>query len=165
MPLVAKGENYSALREPADEQKPAPDALPPLYRTLSSPAPGLRDMEQRHGLFDMDALLAERLALTAQLAPLDAVVGPAGIGDAKAKSLLYAIALEHRVSLQEAGTKFTEAVIEERARSDARYVEKLCEMEALRIEYVIVRGMVDQLTARMQWAQAAVRLIASEPRV
>lgn len=128
-------------------------------------APGIRDMEQRHGLFDMDALLAERLALTVQLAPLDAVVGVGGTWEHQMKSLRMSIALEHRDEAQKNGQKITEAALEERACADPRYANKLAEITQMRAEWVMIRGMVDQLTAQMQWAQASVRLIAAEPRV
>lgn len=128
------------------------------------PSPGMRDIELRAGVFSADELLAERLALTAQLAPLDAVVGPAGIGEAQLKSLRYGIAAEARQAAADAGVKITEAAIEEKALSDPRYRTKLDEMEKLRVEYVIVKGLVDRLTAKLQWAQSLLRYAANEPR-
>jgi hypothetical protein len=124
----------------------------------------LRELEARAGVFNGDELLAERVALSAQLAPLDAVVGPAGIGDAQLKALRYGIAAEVRAEAQLAGLKTTEAAIEEKALSDPRYLQKLHDMLELRTEYVILRSLIDNLTSRMQWAMAVMRYAANEPR-
>jgi hypothetical protein len=174
MGLVARGDSYESVRgEEAEAPKAAAgapggdvavagDRSVPASLTLR--APGLRDMESRHGLFDMDRLLAERLALTVQLAPLEAIVGPGGVGEAQTKSLRAALAAEFRQSAAESGTKVTEAAIEERAHADPRYSAKLEEMAGMRAEYVCLRGMIDQLTSQMQYAQASLRLLATEPR-
>lgn len=124
----------------------------------------MRELEARAGVFNGDALLAERLALSVKLAPLDAIVGPAGVGDAQLKSLLYAIAAEHRQAFSAEGRKVTETAIEEAARSDARYRDKIEEMSTIRTEYVILRALVDNLTSRLQWAMAVMRYAANEPR-
>lgn len=124
----------------------------------------LRELEARAGVFNGDALLAERAALAATLAPLDAIVGPAGVGEAQVKAFLFALAAEHRTSFEQAGTKVTETRIEEAARSDPRYKAKLDEMVTLRTEYVIIRALIDNLTSRLQWAMAVMRYAANEPK-
>ncbi len=124
----------------------------------------MRELEARAGVFNGDALLAERLALTVKLAPLDAIVGPAGVGEAQLKSMLFGVAAEHRHRFAEEGKKVTETAIEEAARSDARYVAKIDEMAGIRAEYVVLRAMVDNLTSRLQWAMAVMRYEANAPR-
>ena len=141
------------------------DQLNAVMAGGSFAAPGLREIESRHGVFNVEVLLAERVALSAQLAPLDAVVGPGSVGDAQTKSLLYIIAAEHRERLTTEGRKFTEAVVEEAARGDPRYTAKLAELQTLRAEYVVVRSLIDRLTAMLLWAHTCLRLQASEPKV
>ena len=53
------------------------DQLNAVMAGGSFAAPGLREIESRHGVFNVEVLLAERVALSAQLAPLDAVSGQA----------------------------------------------------------------------------------------
>ena len=145
MPLVAKDESALA-------QAPALDA------------PGLRELEARAGVFNVDALLAERARLADELAPLDAVCGPGGMGEHQISQYKYALMFEHRARLLEGPGKVTEGMVEEAAKSDPRYVAKLQEFERLRMEYVTVKAAIDNVTTRIQWAMALLRYAASEPR-
>jgi AraC-like DNA-binding protein len=71
------------------------------------------------------ALIDEIEALDNTAAPLRAVYGSFGTFDYERKSRLCAIADELRLAFQKANVKYTEAMIDQSAHADPRYIARI----------------------------------------
>jgi hypothetical protein len=120
------------------------------------------DLERRVEIEPIQALLAERRELIAELAPLRAKYGAGGTWDALRKIEVATCAHLARLEAAKSGTKVTESFLEETAHSSDRYADFVATATAERIRWVILEAQVEAVDARINRGQALARFAAAE---
>lgn len=120
------------------------------------------EIEQRMGLPPVEGLLAERDELVAQVAPLRARHGPGGVWDDLRRVHRATIAMKHRAQAIAAGTKVTEAYLEDAAQADLDYLAFI-EIGVLeKITHTELENRIQGIEATIQRANVIGRYLAAE---
>ena len=128
------------------------------------PSP-LADLSDRHGLPDVDHLLARRAELVKEAAPLRALYGPGGTFPHARKVELSKLAALMRAMGVAQQTKLTEAAIEEAAHSHDDYAGLIARATTDATRLVIVEGEIHEIDTRISWGQSTARMISAELRL
>lgn len=115
-------------------------------------------IEADAGTAHADRLIDDIEALDNTAAPLRAVYGSFGTFDYERKALLCTIADEMRLAWQSAGVKYTEAQIDQRAHSDARYLSRITLATQERTRLALIEAEVIAKQRRYELAKARVYL-------
>jgi hypothetical protein len=106
---------------------------------------------------DLEALLAARAALVREAAALHARYGPGGTFTEVRENLRATLAIEYRARLADYEGRVTQAMVDEAARTDARYAALIDEAEAGRERLYVLYDDVRAASARVARALAAAR--------
>ena len=122
----------------------------------------MSELEERAGIEPLDELLAERLALIAQVAPLRAKYGPGGLFDPLRKLEIATISATTRLLAAKDGVKVTEAFLDEQTHASERYAGFLAEATQERIRWITIEAKIDAIDARIFRGQSLARFAAAE---
>ena len=106
---------------------------------------------------DLEALLAARAALVREAAALHARHGPGGTFTEVRENLRAALGVEYRTRLADYEGRVTQAMVDEAARTDARYTALIAEAEAGRERLYVLYDDIRAASARVERALAAGR--------
>lgn len=132
---------------------------------LSDPAAlhhGEADIEARAGVRSASALIAERSALAAEVAPLRARFGMNGTYNDQRKIQLALAQLRVREHLAATSGKATEAAFDAMARTDKAYMAWCNENELARAEWVVLEDRIDAIDDALLRSNALLRFASNE---
>lgn len=122
-------------------------------------------LEHRAGVESLDALLHQRRALVAEVAPLRAKYGPGGSFDARRRAFRAAIANELRQAAAAEARKMTEAAVEDAAAADERVVALLDLQEHEMARLAILENDIASLTERIKNRANELYYLGAEARL
>lgn len=131
-----------------------PDALPPVST--------IGEIESRMGLPTIESLLAERDMVVRDVATLRAMHGPFGTYEALRKIELARIGTVVRAKAVDAGTKITEAAIEEASHSHRDYFSFVTRATAEKAEWFVLENRIQGINDTINRGQAVARYLAAE---
>jgi len=131
-----------------------PDAV--IARDLRS------EVEHRIGIEPIDQLLHDRSELVKQVSSLRARYGSFGTWDAIRKTELAKVAQLVRAEKARDGGKVTEALIEESAHADGRYVDQIIRATEERAEWAKLEDQIQAINDKISRDQALCRFVAAE---
>lgn len=105
-----------------------------------------------------EALIDDLEALDNTAVPLRAVYGSFGTFEHERKALLDAIADELRLSYQSAGIKYTEAMIDQKAHADPRYIARITLATQERTKMLMIEATAIAKERRYELAKSRVYL-------
>ena len=120
------------------------------------------DIESRMGIEPIDTLLAQRDALVKEVAPLRARHGPFGTYNDLRKIELAQVGTLIRANALNAGTKATEAFLDEQAHASTEYADFVIRATEEKARWAEVENQIQAVNDRILRANAVARFLAQE---
>jgi hypothetical protein len=130
--------------------------------SIPETAYGLGDIESRMGIDAITGLLAHREALVAKVSRLRARHGAFGTWESERKVCLSAAAAVIRAKAAAAGTKITEAQIEQESHVAESYVVFLTDSLSEKATCIEWENQIQSINDRINRGQAIARYLAAE---
>jgi flagellar biosynthesis regulator FlaF len=125
---------------------------------------GMRDIEDRIGVGNVEHHIARFLKLSREVAPLRAVHGPGGTFDPQRKANVSTIKMRVRAEAVAAGSKLTVDEIDAIAHADDQYVAFITQATTDRTRMAELEAELEAIQFLINREQAAIRYSTVEPR-
>jgi len=125
----------------------------------------MAEVEEAIGIPPVEELLAERQQLVERVAELRARHGAFGTFDALRKSKLATLKMLLRAQAQRDQRKITEAALEDEAHAHPEYTDFVIQATRERAELTKAEGLIANIDATIQRANAIARYATAEARL